>query len=328
MGGSSWKRCKLCGKKGHTMGDCPSVTECSHCGCTDHRAKRCTFGSKPSERFLPCVSLEPRWPCFWRRFLVPLRRASATEFDVENPRQGRADVGLRCTSATLCRSQGLRRNSQVCLSFEGSGHTLEISGALARDLRPDEACLATRLKAGLDAGLRGGDGPPDPEQDPEGWSASLLRGFEVHPRSTQKALVSMLKTSRSDAESSGGGPPRVAVLLLTEDGIPMAKACSTLRQDDQPPLAGVVTVLGDDRGIPDDECRSLETIAEKHGAEVIRVSLGGTTLLASHAIVLVHHYLDERLHRCQVAQPRNYGHAALPGDEKGEPARKKMKGPA
>ena len=54
-------------------------------------------------------------------------------FTAEDPRAaGRADVGLRCLSAALFRSQGVRHNTQVCLSFEQSGHTLEVSGALVR----------------------------------------------------------------------------------------------------------------------------------------------------------------------------------------------------
>lgn len=295
------------------MGDCPSIKECSHCGSSSHTAKRCTFGAQPDQRFLPCKSEEPRLPCFWRRFLVPLRRADAAAFDPADPRQGRADVGFRCTSAALCRSQGLRRNCQACLCFEASGHTLEISGALVRDLRPDEGCLGGRIRAGLDSLLKEGCGPPDPEQDPEGWSASSLRGFEAHARSREKALKAAVKGlcnggSGEDDGAAGAAaarPSRVAVLLLTEGGMPLAKACTQLR--DGEPLAGVVTVVGDDRGLPEEECAALAAVAERVGGEVLRVSLGGTTLLASHAIVIVQHYLDERLHRCEVGRARDYG---------------------
>lgn len=280
------------------------MTDCSHCGSASHTAKRCTFGADPSERFLPCASTLPAWPCFWRRFVVPLRRADAHAFDPQQTRLGRADVGLRCTSAALFRSQGLRRNSQAALCFEASGHSLEISGALVRDLRPDEAALAERVRLGLDALLKEGMELPDPKEEPERWSASLLRGFEAHHRTTAKCLKAALKQAGGDAASDEAAPRRVAALFLAADGTPIAEACRELQKG--PRLTGVVAVVGDDRGILDEEYLALMCLAERKGAEVLRVSLGGTTLLASHTIVILHHYLDEYLHRCEVAQGREY----------------------
>jgi len=293
---SGWKRCKLCGERGHTVGDCPQVTECSHCGSSEHTAKRCTFGARASERFLLCDSVEPHTPCFWRRFIVPLQRADAVAFNPADARVGRADVGLRCISSALFRSQGLRRNSQACVCFEASGHCLEVSGALARDLRPDDQALAFRVRSGAQA--------PDPETDPVAWSASELRGLEALARTKNKALKAALR---------GADGSRVVLMLLTEDGTPIKKVCMQMRQG--PPLAGVVVVLGDDRGLPAEEADAMAMLAEKGGAEVQRVSLGGTTLLASHAIVILHHYLDEYVHRCKVSRPRDYGRPVTVGTE-------------
>merc|ERR1719468_6909 len=104
---------------------------------------------------------------------------------------------------------------------------------------------------------------------------------------------------------------RVVLMLLTEDGMPIRKVCKQLGQG--PPLAGVVVLLGDDRGLPAEEADAMARLAEKSGAEVQRVSLGGTTLLASHAIVILHHYLDEYIHRCKVPRPRDYGSSVTAG---------------
>ena len=64
-------------------------------------ARVCTFGLAAHERFLPCACVEPR-PCFARRFVLLLRRASV-EFDARDPASGRVDVALRCLSSALFR---------------------------------------------------------------------------------------------------------------------------------------------------------------------------------------------------------------------------------
>ena len=151
---------------------------CNHCGRVGHTPRLCTYGLADHEEFLPCAGAGPDTQCFHRTFIVPLRRASAA-FDEEGSslRAGRVDVGLRCVSSALFRSQSLRQNSRVLLCFMGTGATpsscdavgegswaasgapsgpapcesaarvVEVNGALVRDLRPDEASLARRLRA-------------------------------------------------------------------------------------------------------------------------------------------------------------------------------------
>eukprot|EP00930_Biecheleria_cincta_P085859 TRINITY_DN75226_c0_g1_i1.p1 TRINITY_DN75226_c0_g1~~TRINITY_DN75226_c0_g1_i1.p1 ORF type:complete len:816 (-),score=146.20 TRINITY_DN75226_c0_g1_i1:24-2417(-) len=296
--------CSKCGQAGHRASECPQahLEGCNHCGRVGHVTKRCTFGSKPRDRFLLCEMLRPHVACFWRRFIVPLQKANAETFDPSDPRaSGRADVGMRCISASLFRSQGLRHNTQVCLSFEESGHTLEVSGALARGLVPDEAKLAVRVRAGLDAAMFEGCGPPDPETDPEAWCASPLRGLEAKQRSTLACLKAAVKKRKlCDKEA----PERVVMILLDADGMPVAEALKQVRRG--PALAGIVALVGDHRGFSEETMSSYEAAAASAGAEVMRVSLGGTTLLGSHAIVILHHHFDEHLHRCEVAKQVDY----------------------
>ena len=120
---------------------------CGHCNRPGHEARCCSFGLEPDERFLPCAATEPV-SCFSRTFIVPLRRAP-TDFDPAHPREGRLDVGLRCVSSALFRSQSLRRNTQVTLCLAGSEQPqlLEVLGSMVRELRPDELSLASRLRA-------------------------------------------------------------------------------------------------------------------------------------------------------------------------------------
>jgi tRNA pseudouridine-54 N-methylase len=102
--------------------------------------------------------------CFIRRFVVPLRQASA-DFDLDDLHDGRIDVGCRCLVAALFRSQSLRHNTEVRLCLLGEkakkgaswkqqqskGAVVAVSGGLARDMRADEAFVAGRIRRALDA---------------------------------------------------------------------------------------------------------------------------------------------------------------------------------
>ena len=64
-------------------------------------------------------------------------------------------------------------------------------------------------------------------------------------------------------------------------------------------LVDLVVVLGDDKGLTDDEIDMIKSVggSVSGGGPVLCASLGATSLLASHAIVLTHHYLDA-IHAC------------------------------
>ena len=128
----------------------------------------------------------------------------------------------------------------------------------------------------------------------EAWSRSETRGL----RSTAGDLLSAVR----GAISASGAPP--ALLLLSENGRFIAEVCDEMRT--QGASGGVVVLLGDDRGLEPEEEREVLAEAAARGSAVHRVSLGSNTLFASHAIVLVHHYLDRHVHDCVLRQPRAY----------------------
>ncbi len=64
---------------------------------------------------------------------------------------------------------------------------------------------------------------------------------------------------------------------------------------------GVVVVLGDNRGLTAAELATVTQEAAARGLPLLPVSLGATPLLASHCLVLIHHYLDQRVHCCEGA---------------------------
>jgi hypothetical protein len=80
---------------------------------------------------------------------VPLHRA-APDFDLDDLTDGRVDVGCRCTSAALFRSQSLRHNTELRLCFQEEC-VLCISGGLVRNLTPDERCISSRMHRALNA---------------------------------------------------------------------------------------------------------------------------------------------------------------------------------
>ena len=385
-----------------TAPDLPShQLACNHCGRSGHEARGCTFGLAVGENFLFCQRTEPR-PCLPRTFIVPLRRAAAA-FDPAAPRaDGRVDVGLRCASSALFRSQSLRQNTQVTLCFLGGGHgggeggghgggegggpaaeaaaprlvevcgalvlcllwpcllrlyflrlylPWQVRGALVRDLRPDELSLALRLRAVSEAeGAAAAEAEAQAARDAltartptatgraavEAWSRSATRGLSSRPGGVLDAVRGALESHAAAAAARGetaagvaGGPPPLLLLLsATGDFISDVVTEELLQQPGEAerrerrerregggggrpdgallPASSVVVVLGDDRGLEAEEERQVRTVAATAGARVRAVSLGGDMLFASHAIVLVHHYLDRLAHSCLARPPREY----------------------
>lgn len=312
------------------------VETCGFCRKAGHRASHCTFGRLPSERLMLCPSTTPCAACAPRLFVLPMRRC-ATDFDPQTPRAGRVDVGLRCASAALFRSQGLRRNTQVALCFEGEpaaesapagpragapgapdaagvvapppaagskARTVTVSGGLVRDLRPDELSLAQRLRAALDDEHGGHAGAC--ALDDSAYSASALRGIECSVGGALETLVAALRAYAPRHGAEGAANPPV-VLVLDDAGEPVEAVCALLGgAGGVRPAGGVVVVVGDDRGLTADEQAAVAAAAREVGAPILRVSLGCEVLFASHCIVLLHHYLDKLWHGCAHAPGRTY----------------------
>lgn len=335
------------GKKRKREATAAADEACGHCAAVGHRAAECPFGLAAHERYLLCTRVTSPAPCFRRHFVVPLRRCSA-DFDPGALRAGRADVGMRCASAALFVSQGLRHCTRVSLAFEGRAgapdapaepgaraRTLTLSGALVRALRPDEASLGARCRSALDdargghasacalaAGVRGH----------AAYSASELRGFEWAEGGLLSALERALveppaagararaddgASAPADGASRSGGPadggsgaraPPPALLVLDGAGEPLHAACARLLATGGA-RGGVVAVVGDDRGLTADEEEAIGRAAARRGCAVCRVSLGGRTLFASHSIVLLQNGLDSALHTCAPRPTRDYSKA-------------------
>jgi hypothetical protein len=95
------------------------------------------------------------------------------------------------------------------------------------------------------------------------------------------------------------GGCRAPLLLLVQGAPPLPQVLRQLCAPPAPPLLEVVLVLGDDRGISEDEIALVERAgaAAAGGGPVLCASLGAGCLLASQCVVVAQHYLDA-IHDC------------------------------
>ena len=284
------RTCNVCKQPGHLVRDCPASV-CFYCGGKGHLSRECTFGSstRRADSFLTCSS-----GCFIRRFLVPLHRARL-DFDVDDLTAGRVDLAARLVSSSLVSSQRLRHNTQLWMPFLGDDEPTSVcvTGGLVRGLHPSERDTACRLRRALDhlasreSSSEGGtlDAPPPAALSRE------LRGFSTWRGGLASTLVEALRQARDEGTHA-------PVLLLCVGAPPLSRvldehiACNG-------PLRDLLVVLGDDIGLSAAEEAEVERVGAEAsgGGDVLRASLGSGCLLASHCIVLVHHYLDA-LHEC------------------------------
>ena len=279
------RTCYVCKQAGHLVRDCPGSI-CFYCGGAGHLSRDCTFGSSTSraDSLLTCSP-----DCFVRRFVVPLHRARM-DFDVNDLTTGRIDLAARLICASLVSSQRLRHNTQLWMPFLGDDEptsTVCVTGGLVRGLHPSEHDTASRLRRALD---HLNDAAAD-TATPHAALARELRGFSTHSGGLGDALTEALRQARE-------GDTKAPMLLLCQHAPPLEQALDDFVRT-YGPLRDVVVVLGDDIGLSAAEEGDAERVgaAAAGGGPVFRASLGRGSLLASHCIVLVHHYLDMR-HEC------------------------------
>ena len=253
-----------------------------------HRSRAAGVHLWPRRRqsFLLCRGTQPASPCFPRTFIVPLRRA-APNFDPDALRDGRVDVGLRCVSSGLFRSQSLRQNSRVLLCFgvpeaeaeasssssssSGPPRVVEVDGALVRDLRPDELSLAKRIRAvrqrGRCARRRRGRKRRRRRRNRRNnarrtrWAGGTVVAWrDARSQLDAGEMLDALKyalsaPARRYAAASPCQRPVVGDLSELASSGPRRR---------RPALSGgVVVLLGDDRGLSSDEEQQVLALAEK-----------------------------------------------------------------
>ena len=137
---------------------------------------------------------------------------------------------------------------------------------------------------GGERGGRGGGARPHPDRSVRGFRLMEGAGLEA-------ALVEALTLARE-----GGG---AAPLLVLEQGAPPLAEVLRGRCFSPAALRDMVVVLGDDIGLTESETAMAKRVGAEAagGGPVLAASFGSGCLLASHCIVLLHHYLDQ-MHDC------------------------------
>ena len=147
------------------------------------------------------------------------------------------------------------------------------------------------------------DDDDDDEEEEDGEGGRRCRGARPHPDRSVRGfrlmegagLEAALREALTLAREGGTAAP----LLILEQGAPpladvLQGACFSAAA-----LRDLVVVLGDDIGLSEEESAMARRVGAEAagGGPVLGASFGTGALLASHCIVLLHHYLDGR-HDC------------------------------
>lgn len=315
------------------------IPMCTHCKSPHHTIKNCDFGADPDqERYIYCDDSD----CHSRSFLLLLRRAKP-HFDLDNLKNGRLDVGCASVTSALGRSQGLRKNTSICLSMTGLeaseeketdsfipakslSKSVEFLGSCIRDFRPDERSVAERLHLSstddnnLGAAARAEARKSRIQQlgEPgvltESFSRSPYRGVISRSESFEQSLCRLIRSKSSEKSrpivfllaggSSTGGCGAVGEPI--EEVLEQIKKnnCKKPGTHSDSNRLNILSIIGDDRGLTPDDEKLVEKICSESGAKLYHVCLGSEVLFACHCVLLVNHYLDKVLHTCPAPPPR------------------------
>eukprot|EP00039_Didymoeca_costata_P014858 m.245690 g.245690 ORF g.245690 m.245690 type:complete len:348 (-) comp16109_c1_seq15:13-1056(-) len=247
--------------------------------------------------------------CFRRVFVMPCHRSCPQgDFVLDGMMEGRMDLVARCLSQSLFISFDVRRNTDFRISlFERKKNSKQLTrtvianGATAKHLRPEERWMGLMLQRRLQPfNLREISKREKKSFAAVARSRKCLVGIGVDDIGLRESLMDAILNipSRSNANCNPDSKePKLPVLILVLD-----EAAPLIDDPDAGWLQhcnnGVITLLGDNRGLNESEEAMLDSLQEEGFAKVVKISLGPTPLLASQCIVLMHHYLDKLVHTC------------------------------
>ena len=312
--------CSYCGALGHLARDCKWGSDSSDL--------------RRSQLFLTC---DAGVQCFIRRVVVPLHSARADfHLDQLREGRIDLAARLVCATLMASQRLRHNAQLWLPFlgEPEPDRFTLCVTGGTVRGLHPAELDTATRIRSALDALRGGGTASGSDGSDvtcgtkPEAAASAQparplereLRGFRVLPGGYEAALREALTQAREGGTRAPllllvQGAPPLSDVLRAHFGAPPGEEEEEEQQQQQQqesvvaaaarveaapsPLLDLVVSLGDNVGLSAEE----EAVARRVGAEaggggpVLAASLGSGCLLASHCIVILHHYLDA-YHEC------------------------------
>jgi len=217
-----------------------------------------------------------------RSFFVPCFQAPVTAEAIllQDLRKGRVDHLCRCISGSIMKSKGTRRDA--CIFFGLGGNTerlMSINGDLIRHIRVCEQVIGRQIKTLFEAGCIS-------EEEKLSMIAQgvkkmrTLKGMNLYETSGLLNCFQMvLNLTDASAEDT-------IILYLHENG----ETVEGIQLEEFP--GHVICVIGDYIGLEDEQASELENYVESKGITWMNISLGQMSLLTSHCLVILNHYLD------------------------------------
>lgn len=236
--------------------------------------------------------------CSLRTFVLPCHKARPLgNYCLSDLAVGRLDLVARCSVASLFISFGVRRNTVFRVTlFDGAQvsppRTVTFEGRRVTSLRLTERSFGAIMMRRLGACAPNARKLMQLGAEAVAVSDKCLAGVSVADNQGLRDNI-LSAIAQHHAAHRGQSP---VLLLLTED----APFIEDVMQEHsrQIQAGGVIVLLGDNRGLTAEEETMCCKLVESHGVTLARSSMGSVSLLASHCIVLVHHYLDGCVHTC------------------------------
>lgn len=190
--------------------------------------------------------------------LLALKAVTSPDFDIGRlPEAGRLDLVCRTVSNALCISNGIRRDTIVHVVMTGPSDPPKIvsfHGETLKGFEPDERAIAQLIKNALKASL----------------------GLKINE---EKDVSPGIKVAKKAFETLAKEKSKTQMVYLQPDGEDIRSF--NFEKD-------ATFIFGDYIGLPKNTAKLLARLGAKN------VTLGPTTLFASHCAVIVHNEIDRR----------------------------------
>ena len=231
-------------------------------------------------------STETRQINILRHFVLCCNEGPLSDSDIllQDLKKCRVDLMARCINSALFNSRCIRNNTKISF-FCGNNdqnRVITFDGEYCKHLKPDERTLGAMIKHCLH------HGPLTLEQKHKLFQqypkTKVLKGMDVITNSNSFCgFIQYLITLYNQP---------IFIIHLTENGqdinIWLKKHKQSILDNSR-----FITLLGDNKDIASEYINEIKNHCSKYNEiHFIDIKIGNISLLASHTIVLFHHYID------------------------------------
>lgn len=231
-----------------------------------------------------------------RHFVVMCNKGPTSESDIllQDLKKCRVDLIARCISSALFTSHSIRNDTNI--SFFCANKNIITFGNDCKHLKPDERTLGAMIKHALK------HGPLSLEEKQKLFDefpkTKVLKGItvnkvdELNDHSMFENFSSFISTLICDNSKDA-----IFVITLTENGDDIKQWIDKISYESN---IKFVILVGDSKDI-EQQCLeivkhiTLNNNDDNNNIKFVDIKVGNISLLASHAIIIFHHYLDSYL---------------------------------